>query len=167
MAETISIFDKIAQLGSNAGFMGVRLPGGSHRWQTASCGFGRGPDQRRTFVEAGPKADPEGLLDLRNPRCWASPAIGRKNPKAGSDLLQQRYQEQGRNSKPSGDALNSLWHELKNPASAIRELDLARLPADALAFYGPSISLRMKSGNLHSGRAAPSALRHSLPLVWR
>jgi hypothetical protein len=57
--------------------------------------------------------------------------------KTDRDLLQQRYQEQGRNSKPSGEALNSLWHELKNPASAIRELDLARLPADALAFYRP------------------------------
>lgn len=139
MSDAISIFDRIAQLGSNAGFMGVRLP----RWQpsVADCVQWlrrEGLTRDGHSLKPDPKRDPEGLLDFRNPRVLGVPSHrAERIRKPDRDLLQQRYQEQGRNPKPSAEALNSLWYELKNPASAIRELDLARLPADALAFYRP------------------------------
>jgi hypothetical protein len=139
MSAAISIFDRIAQLGSDAKMMGRRLT----RWQpsVADCVLWLGQQgltRDGRSLRPDPGRDPEGLLDLHNPRVLGVACHrAERMRKADRDLLQKRHKEQGSGSKPSAEALNNLWYELKNPASAIRELDLARLPADALAFYRP------------------------------
>jgi hypothetical protein len=51
--------------------------------------------------------------------------------------LQRRYREQNQGGPPSAGKLGRLWNEFKDPAGAVRTLDVNRLPADALAFYRP------------------------------
>jgi hypothetical protein len=139
MSAENSIFEKIAQLGSISFSRGVRLP----RWQPSVADCVRWLQQEGLTrdghsLKPDPRRDPEGFLDLSNPRVLGVPSHrAERIRKADRDLLQKLYKEQGRNSKLSGEGLNRLWYELKNPASAIHELDLARLPADALAFYRP------------------------------
>ncbi|MDQ2946388.1 MAG: hypothetical protein M3Y27_10675 [Acidobacteriota bacterium] len=89
-------------------------------------------------LQPDPARDPAGLLDIGNPQVLGIPShrAGRMR-KANRDLLQQRYRNEHGKPQPSAEALNNLWNEWKNPASAVRQLDLARLPADALAFYRP------------------------------
>lgn len=137
MAATTSIFDRITQLGAGVTVMGVRLP----LWQpsVADCVLWlqrEGLTRDGHSLQPDPRRDPEGHLS--NPRVLGVPSHrAERTRKADRDRLQKLYIDQGRNFKLSGEGLNRLWYELKNPASAIRELDLTRLPADALAFYRP------------------------------
>jgi hypothetical protein len=51
--------------------------------------------------------------------------------------LKKHYKGQRQGARPSGELLDQLWGELRDPAGAVRTLDIHRLPADALAFYRP------------------------------
>jgi hypothetical protein len=139
MAPEDSIFEKIAQLGSGATLMGVHLP--RRQPSVADCVQWlrhEGLTRDGHSLQPDPARDPAGLLDVGNPQVLGVPShrAGRMR-KADRDLLQQRYRAERGKPQPSAEALNNLWNEWKNPAIAIRELDLARLPADALAFYRP------------------------------
>jgi hypothetical protein len=57
--------------------------------------------------------------------------------KVDRDLIQRRYRDEHGKPQFSPQTLERLWHEYKNPASVVRQLDVARLPADALTFYRP------------------------------
>jgi hypothetical protein len=139
MPAEVSIFEKIAQLGANAGPGGVRLP----RWQpsVADCVLWlreAGLTRDGHSLQPDPRRDPEGLLAPNNPLVLGVPSHrAERRRKTDLDFLKNQYKDRGRNPQPAGEALNNLWYELKNPASAVRQLDLARLSADALAFYRP------------------------------
>jgi len=49
----------------------------------------------------------------------------------------EAWQKINRNKSLSNDQMGAMWQELKNPSSAIRELQINRIPADAMAFYRP------------------------------
>src|SRR4051794_26683392 len=117
MAAAISIFDRITQLGSDARTIGLRLP----RWQpsVADCVSWlpqAGLTKDAHSLQHDRRRDPEGLLEVDNPVVLGVPSHrAERTRKAYRDLLQKHYKEQGRNPQPSGEALNSLWYELKNP----------------------------------------------------
>lgn len=53
------------------------------------------------------------------------------------DALRKEYLAARKASTLTPAALNAVWKEYKDPRSAIKALDIQRLPADALAFYRP------------------------------
>lgn len=139
MATNPSIFEKIVQLGSSVANFGYRVP----RWQPwveecvdwlekeglTRAGRSYQPDSSR---------DPAGLLASGNPVAFGIPSHrAERRRKADLDSLKRHYKEQNQGPRPSSEDMDRLCKELKDPASAIRTLDLARLPADALAFYRP------------------------------
>jgi hypothetical protein len=136
-----TLFDRIAQLNDGGVFMGVRLP----NWQpsVAHCvEWLKDQDLTRDghSLKADPARDPFGLLDAHNQTTLGVPSHRRqawRMRKADRDLRQTQYRDEHGKSQLSPQMLESLWNEYKNPASAVRQLDVARLPADALAFYRP------------------------------
>ena len=76
------------------------------------------------------------LLGAGNPLTLGIPTRRAERWRKGDlDDLKKHYK--GQSLRPSDEALDRLWRELKNPAGAVRALDIHRLPADALAFYRP------------------------------
>ena len=139
MATNPSIFDKIVQLGASVSTFGHRLP----RWQPSveECvdwleteGLTRAarsyqPDRSR---------DPAGLLGEGSPVAFGIPSHrAERRRKADLDAMKRHFKEQSQGLRPSNETMDRLWKELKVPAGAVRTLDVARLPADALAFYRP------------------------------
>ena len=87
--------------------------------------------------QPNPSRDPAKFLGAGNPLTLGIPTRRAERwRKADLDDLKKHYK--GQSVRPSAEALDKLWRELKDPAGAIRTLDLARLPADALAFYRQS-----------------------------
>lgn len=139
MQASSSIFDSIAQLAVSSTRPGHRFP----RWQPSVEECVRwlrkeGLTRAGQSYQTNPLRDPAMLLGQGNPVALGIPSHrAERRRKAELDFLKKDYQEQNRGPRPSPDVLNKLWSELKNPATAIRTLDLRRLPADALAFYRP------------------------------
>ncbi len=136
-----SLFEKISQLNAGGVFMGAKLP----RWQPSVADCVQwlreaGLTMEGHSLQPDPLRDPAGLLDLNNRRMLGIPSHRRQAGrlrKAERDALQKRYRELHGKDQVSPATLASLWNEYKNPDGAVRQLDLARLPADALAFYRP------------------------------
>jgi hypothetical protein len=98
----------------------------------------RRSDKRRALVTTGPGAGPGRIAGYRQHACAGHPQPSSgKNAESGSGSSSAAYRAERGKPQPSAEALNNLWNEWKNPADAVRQLDLARLPADALAFYRP------------------------------
>ena len=78
------------------------------------------------------------LLGPRNPVMLGVP-IHRAERRRKADLeeLKKHYKGQAQGMRLSGELLEQLWKELRDPKGAVRRLDIQRLPADALAFYRP------------------------------
>ena len=70
-------------------------------------------------LQPDPTRDSAGLLDVGHPQVLGVPShrAGRMR-KAYRDLLQQRYRAERGKPQPSAEALNNLWNEWKNPATA-------------------------------------------------
>lgn len=139
METTPTIFDRIVGLGSGSRSFGHRAP----RWQPSveECVVWL---EKEVLTRAGrsyqpdSSRDPAGLLASGNPVAFGIPSHrAERRRKADLDSLKQHYKDQSKGPRPSSEAMDRLWNELKDPAGAIRALDLARLPADALAFYRP------------------------------
>ena len=136
---TSTIFDRIAQLAGSSTYPGRPFP----KWQPSveECiAWLRKETLTRAArsYEPDPLRDPVMLLGQGNPVTLGVPSHrSERRRKAELDLLKKDYREQRRTPNLSQDALDKLWNELKNPATAIRTLDLHRLPADALAFCRP------------------------------
>jgi hypothetical protein len=93
MSPEDSIFEKIAQLGSGATLMGVRLP--RRHPSVADCVQWlrhEGLTRDGHSLQPDPARDPAGLLDVGHPEVLGVPShrAGRIR-KADRDLLQQRY----------------------------------------------------------------------------
>lgn len=139
MGANLTLFERIVELG-------CRSTQSAHRvsaWQPSveECVFWLEKEQLtrpgRSFTPDSSR-DPAGLLGSGNPVAFGIPSHrAERRRKADLDDLKRRHKEHHQAAPPSSQTMDRLWQEFKDPASAIRTLDLARLPADALAFYRP------------------------------
>ncbi|MXZ70795.1 MAG: hypothetical protein F4Z04_04715 [Acidobacteria bacterium] len=76
-----------------------------------------------------------GLLDPTDQQLLGRPSHRAKS-KTRAELRQLREQFKSIDTVPRGEWA-AIWAELRDPREAVRQLDIARLPADAIAFYRP------------------------------
>ena len=76
-----------------------------------------------------------GLLDPADQDLLGRPSHRAKR-RTRAQSQQLREQLKGTDSVPR-DQWAAIWAELRDPQAAIRQLDIARMPADAIAFYRP------------------------------
>lgn len=76
-----------------------------------------------------------GLLDPADEQLLGRPSH-RTRPRTRTERQQLREQFEGTNSVPR-DQWAAIWAEIHNPQAAVRQLDIARIPADAIGFYRP------------------------------
>jgi hypothetical protein len=136
-----SIFEKIVRLEPKKA---ANVPSGHQRakWQPSveECvGWleKRGLTRTGRSYQSDPSRDPASLLSPGNPITLGIPSHrAERKSKAELDYL-KKHHTASQGSPPTGELLDKLWRELKDPAGAVRTLDIQRLPADALAFYRP------------------------------
>jgi len=83
--------------------------------------------------------DGDGLIDNRDvsiaaASCQRAERATREDLKKLREKHKQRFTELLGSDKEKG---KQIWQETHDPASAIRHLDIRRIPADAIAFYRP------------------------------
>ena len=76
-----------------------------------------------------------GLLDPTDQQLLGRPSH-RVKSKTRAELQQLREQLRSTDAVPP-DQWAALWGELRNPRETVRQLDIAKIPADAIAFYRP------------------------------